>query len=539
MGEQISSESHQFTLANHSRSARTQEVMPTLHEDISGRFDKDKDNTASQVGTSQPSLLSMLNDALASNVGQQSVLSPMPYVSALNRSGHVSVQRVDSVEPRLQEAYSSLDGHLPRRMLLSCRVSNLKNESTLLHRSTSQSRTPNQERLRGRGPPLSLIGVLDSPAPLDKKACWDDPVYSSNSVIPIRIQAHLMELKQIDTVLQEFHANMWIQMKWMETLPEGLDPNQSYPNLKDQGLGKWRPKMTFWGISRDFDISDATRVTHKMGDQFATVFFRYTIKGSLSQKMDLKSFPFDHQRLQIKAVLWDAPTHCDGVFLSEDVDKKPGPCRMLKFEVGKNEIYEDGFVQSDAWILQPEMKIKQGVTKPLHDDKIQYTTLCFSFNIQRRWSFYFINFVAPLFLLAAVNFVTFFLEPTQLNDKMNLTLTILLTTVAFRFSMVSYIPVTSYMTKLDMYMVVSFCMSFIITVQSLVVYMLETSESTMDLGLSNTFNIWCGTSLTSIWVLFHIAMPFISYYVGWREEKHHLLLEAADPNKKELELSPL
>lgn len=445
---------------------------------------------------------------------------------------------------KLQAAFGSEAGageigpsglRLPKNRQISVTMRNCLSSS-----STNLEHVPTT-RFRGRGPPPSLVGALDSPAPLSREPCWDDPEYSSNSVIPVRVQAHLMELKHIDTVQQEFHAHAWIQLKWREFLPEGTDPNGPYQAaaLSAMGLGKWKPSLTFLGIARDCHCDDKLRVSHEKGDHFATMFLRYTISGTFSQKMFLRAFPFDHQCLQIRSILWGVPSHIDGISLSAAIDGKPGPCRTLKLEMGKHQIYEEGFVQSDAWELLPDLFVTQGATRPLHEDKVQFTTLNFSCYVQRRQSFYFVNFVGPLFMLAAINFVSFFLLPTQLADKMNLTLAILLTTVAFRFSMVSYIPVTSYMTMLDMYMVTSFWMSFLVSIQALVVYMLETSESTAETELSTRFNIWCGTSLGSFWVLLHLSLPFISYVQGILSKRWAENIATEDPNEKQLEASPL
>jgi hypothetical protein len=153
--------------------------------------------TAARKSLRDSLLSSRLHEALASNVEQQSILSSLQNNLSLQRS-----QRIAS-------------GSGSIRYVVNDDQRNSKGLSL-----------GNQfEKLKGRGPPSSLIGVLDSPTPLDRKACWDDPVYFSNSVIPVRIQGHLMELKQIDTVQQEFHAHMWIQMLW-RPLSYSSDPQE-------------------------------------------------------------------------------------------------------------------------------------------------------------------------------------------------------------------------------------------------------------------------------------------------------------------------
>lgn len=105
-------------------------------------------------------------------------------------------------------------------------------------------------KLQGRGVSKNLIGVIDSPAPKTRLEAWSDELYQSNAVVPIRIQVHLIDLKDIDTVKESFNAHTWIQMKWHESLPDGVDftKTQNKDALAALGVGKWKPALTFLGI---------------------------------------------------------------------------------------------------------------------------------------------------------------------------------------------------------------------------------------------------------------------------------------------------
>lgn len=107
--------------------------------------------------------------------------------------------------------------------------------------------------------------------------------------------------------------------------------------------------------------------------------------------MQLHFFPFDKQRLRIKAILWGCPEAAGGVTLSEETENEPGG-RTIKFEEGANEIYAEGFIQTNAFVLYPNLFLKQGLTRPLYEDQIQYTTLSINCLMERRVNFYFCEF---------------------------------------------------------------------------------------------------------------------------------------------------
>jgi len=66
-----------------------------------------------------------------------------------------------------------------------------------------------------------------------------------------------------------------------------------------------------------------------------------------------------------------------------------------------------------------QVGIKQGMTgSERNDEGVQYTRLNVYVTLRRRANFYYFNICFPMFLLGFISFVTFFLEPTDLNSRM-------------------------------------------------------------------------------------------------------------------------
>ena len=266
---------------------------------------------------------------------------------------------------------------------------------------------------------------------------------------------------------------------------------------------------------------------------------RYNISGTFARRMELTFFPFDKQRLRIKAILWGCPEVHQGVSLSKETEMEPIGGRIIKFEEGDNQIYAEGFIQTNAFVLYPNLVLKQGLTKPLYEDKIQYTTLSINCLMERKVAFYFYNFITPIFLLGLLQMVTFLIPVDDLANRMNITVLVILTTVAFRFSMASYLPVSADLTMLDRYMLSSVFFQTMVAVQNVIAYLLATTSLTSESTATYAFNIWAGTACAATWLLIHISIPIL-HRISYTRQDVVIMSDDTDFfNEKELEKSPI
>jgi hypothetical protein len=74
-----------------------------------------------------------------------------------------------------------------------------------------------------------------------------------------------------------------------------------------------------------------------------------------------------------------------------------------------------------------------------------------SIEIQRESFYYVVNIGMPNALLAMIGFSVFLVPSTELVNRLTIILTILLTVIAFKFSVTDKLPVLSYNTLLDKY----------------------------------------------------------------------------------------
>lgn len=75
---------------------------------------------------------------------------------------------------------------------------------------------------------------------------------------------------------------------------------------------------------------------------------------------------------------------------------------------------------------------------------------------ERRAAYYMWNIGLPNFLLSLLVFTSFAIERQDLADRLSVTLTLVLTSVAFKYMVSQELPRISYLTLLDVYVLVSF-----------------------------------------------------------------------------------
>lgn len=151
------------------------------------------------------------------------------------------------------------------------------------------------------------------------------------------------------------------------------------------------------------------------------------------QSYRLHTFPFDAHHLQI-VMRQDDPSTWDLFDLT---------LAMVMFNGDALEMME--------WTMC-EPKVKRG--SPAHKEAIVELV------VKRQPGFFIINVVGLMLMISFTGFVIFMLPISDLNDRINILLTLLLTAVAFKFVIADSIPKVGYATILDKFVIVNMLFLF-------------------------------------------------------------------------------
>ncbi|KAG1666173.1 hypothetical protein FOA52_012020 [Chlamydomonas sp. UWO 241] len=199
---------------------------------------------------------------------------------------------------------------------------------------------------------------------------------------PIRVRTHIMSIHNIDTVSQSFDCKLWLQLSWFTTRRDITD------FAKDGDPGEWKPRLTFLDAIGEPVIfeSKVPREQPCPDSDKMLISCRWVVSGTFSEKMELLQFPVDHQKLHIRAAVWDSPSY---IVTEDDESSRPTSRRAfersLKFYRDQSFVYDEAFVQSDAWTLDPTLYVEQDVSRhERHDENIQFPILNIYMVVKRR-----------------------------------------------------------------------------------------------------------------------------------------------------------
>ena len=163
-----------------------------------------------------------------------------------------------------------------------------------------------------------------------------------------------------------------------------------------------------------------------------TIHHEQRVQGNFASDLNFSEFPFDRQILKITLM----PFNPDSVDLLgiTPYDEWTHNLKFRDWTLMKAE----GFKASFEYL---------GETYPTYE---------FQLFIDRIPNFYIIKVIVPVFIMSLLALCGFLISPADFDARLGLTVTLLLTVVAYTFVASENLPVLSYLTFVDAYLVVSF-----------------------------------------------------------------------------------
>jgi len=195
-----------------------------------------------------------------------------------------------------------------------------------------------------------------------------------------------------------------------------------------------------------------------------TNFQRY--KGILSTPMDLHQYPFDIQKILIKinSFTWADSDLVIKSFTDNDAIKSMSKdISMNEWDLlGNADIYENSYFGPS--------------------DKRYYSQLVVELTVKRKTGFYLQKIVSLVLIIGLMIWGIFLLPSDDLNDRYQITLTLLLACIAFNFVIVESLPKISYLTSLDKFFLVNYIALFLAAIENMIVYIISNNYGYDDIA---------------------------------------------------------
>src|SRR2546429_2154399 len=297
--------------------------------------------------------------------------------------------------------------------------------------------------------PIRLTLGSEAPALIDRPNADSGPTQ-------ISVGIWVADISNIDSAQQNFTAELAVVLRWQDSrLAHTGKGIVRYPLEQI-----WHPRLSI--------VNETNSVSRKFPDSVevdpdGTVTSRQRYAGAFTQPLRLQSFPFDRQtfRVQLVAVRYQSN---EVMFVPDQVWIQDG----LKGAGG----ISPSVTLPDWTIEKWELKPLVYALAPRH----QYSSYAFEFTASRNVQHYLLKVILPLVLIVMMSWVVFWTDPTNSNTQFSVAVTSMLTLIAYRYAVDSQLPRLPYMTRLDVFFLISTLLVFFSLIEVLITTILDNNN---------------------------------------------------------------
>jgi hypothetical protein len=282
-----------------------------------------------------------------------------------------------------------------------------------------------------------LLTLLTSVSPV---------VQGDSETRDVDLRIHLIDIEAINTVTQSFTASLTIALRWQ-------DPSlvHSGPNSISRPLDEiWFPRIQILNQQRLVSTLPRIAEVYPNGE----VVQRQRYWGNFSQPLDLENFPFDSQRIQIKLA---------HVGFGED---------LINLTPSSDSGISASLTMPD-WDVTGWDLVAEDIS--LEQISTRLNGVVLSVDVKREEGFFIYKVIFPLILIVMMSWMVFWIDPSLAASQISVSVTAMLTMIAYRFALSGMVPRLAFLTTLDYFVLISTVVVFLSMIE--VIYTAHLSSS--------------------------------------------------------------
>ena len=281
------------------------------------------------------------------------------------------------------------------------------------------------------------------------------PALNGREAIPIRVGLYFLNLVSLNEVEQSFTCTVYITETWNDPRlafnPKVGEPATHFYRNSDI----WFPMLQFDNSARPPTVIGYIMSVHPDG----TVRRVDKVQLTLSTSMQLRAFPFDAQDLE--------------VFIhpfSEQVGRI-----ALEADPESTGLSSAPYAALPLWdTSQVSYRSVKGVIEQGYGVRSHFV---FRLHVVRHSEYYIFRIFLPLFLMVTVSWGVLWIPPSDLNSQLMISVTTVLTLVAFSVAISNVLPPVPYLTFYDGFFLASFLFILLSIGEALAVHTMHTNAS--------------------------------------------------------------
>jgi Neurotransmitter-gated ion-channel ligand binding domain len=283
------------------------------------------------------------------------------------------------------------------------------------------------------------------------------PPTDGRAPVDVAVGLYITNFVAIDETRESFEVGGFLTGKWRDprlalTSDETSDNLSNRETPRTFRLGDiWAPAIEGANV-----ISHTTNQYSLEADRNGTVTYLERFDAVFSCEYELRKFPFDSQVLR---------------FEYQPFQSSASPIRFAAQALPGSGISPEQHTELAAWHLE---NLTYTADKMTSDAFLPAThEALFQIVVRRRSGFYLWKIFLPLMMITIIPVVVFWIDVKEFDWLLKIPMTMLLSMVAFQFTITRDLPRIGYVTFLDAVFLVSFAFCFLCVFEILTVYLLQ------------------------------------------------------------------
>jgi hypothetical protein len=314
-----------------------------------------------------------------------------------------------------------------------------------------------------------------------------NPPVSDGYRLPVAIAMRVINISDIDEVTQRFKMVGYLIAHWKDPRL-AFTPQASWEKFRTYSPNQiWYPRFDFVNGVVPHSAFDVTIRVFPDG----TVRYSERSSAELSNTFRLRTFPFDRQTLEILI----HPTVAEDALV--ELTPEHGAAAMS----AEPRVYES----LAQWAITGTSAAVEQVPG-LSGESI--SEIRFTIKIARHFNFYIWKVFLPLLLMVVLSWTVFWIDPRELSSQVQISVTTILTVIAFAFAIQANLPKVPYLTFIDVFFLVCYLFVFATAIELTAVHLAGRSGHAEHVRrLSNAFRI----VLPAAFVIVNLIMVLIYF----------------------------
>ena len=263
--------------------------------------------------------------------------------------------------------------------------------------------------------------------------------------LKVYVSFYIADIDGVNTAEQSFKARLFIRYRWQDI----RNAHTGEAPITQLLESIWHPNIHIINQQKVQNTSSSQAKIMPDG----SVVYRQAIWGSFSQPLKLKDFPFDKQRFTFQLVSVGY-SHDQIEFLGD-----PEEQGEFAFNMHPDPSLADWQVTGFHYKAAP--------FQPVHNLEMYNPGIAFSFEAERLISYFVVKMILPLILIVMMSWAVFWMDPLNVAGNVGISVTSMLTLIAYRFSADATLPRLPYLTSLDYFILSSTILVFLSLLQNL------------------------------------------------------------------------